>query len=220
MSFDEELRIRATSQIAAIEGMYSLLEARALPDAAAEFNTLCILTIDRLTSRFDVINRQALREAQWDELDSMDLARILFGMTQALKASINEGWFTSIEEKLNSRMLGNLLDMAEYSMDRQQLGPARVVVSAALEAQLRLMGLKYGVEGRYEDEHGVVQWRTFYQLNEELAQVAYGQPEYLAVSRWLKVHAKAMVPKPGRQNTIQLSEAIREIREFISQFPA
>ena len=75
----DHLKIVAVTQLAAIDRQYSRIKTRRhhyqygagpVPDELAEFNSMCLGAIDRITSRHDAYNEQALRE--WTPLSLVD----------------------------------------------------------------------------------------------------------------------------------------------------
>ena len=219
----------ADSQFAAIDRLYSNIQTRqrtapygggASPDDLAEFNTICVAVIERLTSQGDVAHQLASHELGRHMLDSLELARALHGIAQSLKRDIQAGSLLRLVEASTAVSLNDSLDVAAQLLEQSRVYSAAAVFASVLEIRLKQLAGKHGVDLRSEGEADDPEWRSLQQINADLGQVAYRDADRRAVARWLVVHLKVQRRELGRLSQTLMVEFIGELREFIADYPA
>jgi predicted unusual protein kinase regulating ubiquinone biosynthesis (AarF/ABC1/UbiB family) len=222
----DKLKTSALVQIAAIDRQRSHLKTRerhiaygggATPDDYADFNAMCLAVVDRVTGRHDAYYERALREIeQCGSFTSIELAQVLHGLVRSLKRDIDEGWLATFREIEHADVYNDLLDSADRQASQGQIGPALIVIRSVLEGHLRQLAVKYDIALTVDpvDPDDPKQRTTPQHVNDELAQVAYGQAEHKSVGIWLRQGAQA---NPNRERTIDLAT---QVRNFIAKYPA
>ena len=219
----DKLKTSALVQIAAIDRQRSHLKTRerhialgggATPDDYADFNAMCLAVVDRVTGRHDAYYERALREIeQCGSFTSMELAQVLHGLVRSLKRDIDEGWLATFREIEHADVYNDLLDSADRQASQGQIGPALILIRSVLEGHLRQLAAKYDIALTVDPDDFKLR-TTPQHVNDELAQVVYGQAEHKTVGLWLRQGAQ---PNPNRERTIDLAT---QVRGFIAKYPA
>jgi hypothetical protein len=225
----DNLKVAALTQLAAIDQQYSRIKLKRrhyqfgaipVPDELAEFNASCLGAIDRLTSRHRVYNEQALRELDRHDLGSDELASALYGLIRSLKQDIDDGWLSTVREHQHASILGNLLDLASRSLKDGQSNPAAILMGSVLETHLQLLAAKHDVPLTAESDAGNTEPSTAGQLNDGLAQVAYGKTDHRNISLWLVLYRKATQDTHLATSAARIAGYVEELRGLISKYPA
>jgi len=224
MPAGDRLKATALDQITAINRKHSQLLKKdrftqfgggARPDDYAEFNAMCLAAIDRITGRHDSYYEQALREIdRHNVLISSELAHSLYGLVRAIERDVEGGSLITFREIEHASLFNELLDLAEWRAGRGSFEAAVGIMRAVLEIHLQHLAAKYNLP-LCAVNPGVVKPRIGpQQFNDELAQVAYGQPEHQNVTSWLAFAAR---PNTGRE---RITVFVQELRGFIMLYPA
>ena len=225
----ERLRLAAAPRFAAIDRQFAEISDRQRenpksheehPEKLAEFSTMCLTAIDRLTNNRDAYAQQALREVERHQMTSPELAVSLYGLTRSLRHDLDKGWLTTFDEMTNANVLGSFLDLAAKLLRQAHTEPAAVVLASVLETRLCQLAGKYAIPITARIAANKIDLRPLQQLNDDLAQVAYHRDDHYTVSRWLLLHQRAMLREPGRYDRVQLTELVQQLRKFIAKYPA
>lgn len=190
------------------------------PEKLAEFSTMCLNAIDRLTNNRDTYAKQALRAIEQHQMTSPELAVTLYGLTRSLRHDVDKGWLVTFDEMTTAKVLGSLLDLAGHLLRQALAEPAAVVLASVLETRLCQLAGKYDIPITARVANNRIDLRPLQQLNDDLARVAYHQDDHYAVSGWLLLHQRAIRRDPGRFDRVQLTELVQQLRSFIGSYPA
>jgi hypothetical protein len=186
-----------------------------LPDNYSEFNAMCLAAIDRLTGRRDCYYEQAVREVdRHNTLTCPELAHSLFSLVLAIKRDIEGGSLITFLEIEHASHFGELLDVAEGRASQGNFQAAAGIMGAVLENHLRQLAMKYDITLSIANPGASTPRTRPQQLNDQLAQVAYGETEHQDVNSWL---AFAAMPTASKE---RITEFIQELRDFITRYPA
>jgi hypothetical protein len=226
MSAVDQLKVAALRQIAAIDRQYAEFKtklrhaefgAMVQPDEYAEFNTMCLVLIDRTLGRGHAYYEQALREVQREPMTSAELAASLHGLVRSLKQDIEDGALATALEAEHADQLGVFLRMTERLLSARRKDPAAVLLGGALEAHLRNLAAKHKVG---LPDAGRTSPPLAEELNQLLAHHVYDVAEFKSVAAWLDLRDKANRSAISAYTEEDVAKFLRGLRAFIAGFPA
>lgn len=115
----------------------------------------------------------------------------LVGVVDSLRSDVVAGYLQSQRELIHGELFGDFLEMAQHLLDEGYKDPAAVVAGSSLEAHLRQLCQKAGVELDHSAGDDFVPKKAD-RLNSELAKVgAYSKLDQKNVTAWLDLRNKA-----------------------------
>jgi hypothetical protein len=181
----------------------------------AEAVTICASTVDRLTAQGSSYEQQAQRILSHLNAPASYLVEEMLGVLKALRRDIADGYLASLEEEVHADLFSDFLEMADHLVQEQLVLPAAVVAGAALEAQLRTLAERVGIntEARGKPKRAG-------KLNDDLAKKGvYRKAEQKQVLAWQDLRNSAAHGDDGF-SAEEIRLMIQGIRDFIARHPA
>jgi hypothetical protein len=143
--------------------------------------------------------------------------RIYAGILEALRADADEGWLQGVSELLHADTLGDFIEQADELAQKKYENAAAVVVGSALEAHLRLLCRKHGINTQLPSGQ-TIKADT---MNAELVKAsAYNNLQQKAVTSWQAIRNAAAHGEYQKYTREQVLNMISSIRDFILAYPA
>ena len=145
---------------------------------------------------------------------------LLVGVLKALNADLRAGYLRTLEELIHGELFGDFLEMARHLLESGYKDAAAVIVGSTLEAHLRQLAKRTGVNVELSTSKGV-QSKKADQLNSDLAKTsAYSGLDQKNVTAWLDLRNKAAHGQYSEYQAEQVSLMIDAVRNFMTRHPA
>jgi hypothetical protein len=224
----EKLTTELLAQLDNVIKLYKLLRSRSNYDdlsdlKGAETNKVLTMSrsaIERVSGKGSVYVRQA--EASLDKFGHQNPYNItiLGGILEALKADLEAGYLSSMEELIHGEVFGDLLEAAAYLLDEGYKDPAAVLAGCVLEEHLRQLCKKNGIGTEANTKSGIRPKKADL-MNSELSNAeVYSKLEQKNITAWLDLRNKAAHGKFDEYVKEQVSIMMFGIRDFVSRVPA
>lgn len=213
---------KAVEQLDVLLGEYDSMARSARETDLSDLGTP---TLEAMCGRLrSAITRFALptssyerQAAEVDRNPSWTRLPVLVGVVRALGADIAAGWLTTIEELIHADTFGDLFEQAGELLDKGYKDAAAVVVGSALEAHLRLLCTKSGLD--IEASPGVHKKADVLRADLRKADV-YNNLVAQQVLSWLALRNFAAHGKYGDYDKAQVEAMLRDVRAFVTSYPA
>lgn len=192
------------------------------PAAAwVQFNERSLAAIDRIApaSSYQSTGRD-LAKLRSSSVGESWIADRLLGVLRALRADLTAGYLESSGELIRGDLFGDFLEMARHLAEEHYKDPAAVIAGSALEAHLRQLCGKAGIDIELQTANGPRPKKAD-ALNSELAKAkAYSGGDQKSVTAWLATRNSAAHGQYGDYTLDQVRLLIDGIRDFIARHPA
>jgi len=155
--------------------------------------------------------------AEGDKNPAWTRLPVLVGVVRALRADIAAGWLTTIEELIHADTFGDLFGQADELLSKGYKDAAAVVIGSTLEAHLRLLCDRAGVDT--ESAPGVPKKADVLRADLRKADV-YNNLVSQQVLSWLALRNGAAHGKYEDYDKAQVEAMLRDVRGFITSYPA
>ena len=209
-------------QIKAVLNEYEALPKGPDPDDTyalekERLNTLCRAVVHRIAP--DSPYTTELSKLQG--ASNMYLIPKIVGVVEALQADLKAGYLKTISELIHSEVFGDYLEMADHLLESEYKDAAAVMSGSTLEAHLRQLCQKFGVETEVADGEGNLRPKKADRMNSELTKAkAYSKLDQKSVTAWLDLRNKAAHGKYDEYDLKQVALLTQSVRDFISRNPA
>ena len=181
--------------------------------------TLCRALVHRVTGS------NSPYAAQLSTIPPRDTYEILVpkivGIATALQDDLKAGYLKTSEELIHGEIFGDLLEMGDHLLEQEYKDAAAVVIGSTLEAHLRQLCQKFGVETESTDKKGNLFPKKADRMNSELvASSAYGKLDHKSVTAWLGLRNNAAHGKYDEYTLDQVKLLNQGVRDFVSRNPA
>jgi hypothetical protein len=217
----------AIAQLDAVLAEFRDLRARSrhddlsdLPEGdAIRFITRARAAIERIAGSPSAYVDQCERHATSNAYAGY-IAIHIVGVVESLKADVDAGFLDSQRELLHGELFADFLEMSQHLLEEGYKDAAAVIAGSSLEAHLRQLCAKSGVDVQVRNSGGAVPKRAD-RLNAELeAAGAYGKLDLKNVTAWLDLRNKAAHGRYGEYEVGQVALLIAGVRDFITRHPA
>jgi hypothetical protein len=141
----------------------------------------------------------------------------LDGVISSLRADIEAGYLRSHEELIHRELFADFLEMSQHLLDQEYKDAAAVIAGSSLEAHLRQLCQKAGVD--IETETGSPKKAD--RLNNDLAAAnVYSKLDHKSVTAWLDLRNKAAHGHYDQYQREQFALLLSGVRDFITRNPA
>ena len=145
----------------------------------------------------------------------------VLGVVRALEADLRGGYLKTLPELIHGEIFGDFLEMADHLLESGYKDAAAVMVGGTLEAHLRQLCQKFGVETEVADREGTPRPKKADRMNSDLTSAsAYRKLDQKNVTAWLDLRNKAAHGKYDDYNSEQIALLSQSVRDFISRNPA
>ena len=229
MSSRDQLKGATLAQLAAIDREHSALKMRerhaqfgggATDDDYAQFNSMCLSSIERIAARGSTYYQQALRELDHQgSLTSAVLSAGLYALASSLKQDIQGDMTATFQEIENARILEEFLAMADVLVIEGCLDGALVLAGSVLQSHLRHLAVKHDIRPP-RNGAGQVRRATAGEINAALTEVAYAGDEGKKVSISLSAFHQVVEGHSEDLSKQSVNAFIRYVRAFMEAYPA
>jgi hypothetical protein len=147
--------------------------------------------------------------------------RLLVGIAQALRVDLAAGYLLTLSELIHASTFGDFLEMAQHLAESGYKDAAAVVAGATLEAHLRALCEKFGVDTERAATDGARVPKKANLLNAELAKGgAYTKLDQKSVTAWCDLRNHAAHGEYNRYSSEQVELMLAGIRDFIRRVTA
>jgi hypothetical protein len=175
--------------------------------------------IEKISGRHSPYVRQMVSILDEDSHPSYK-AEIITGIVAALKGDIQDGYLASLTELVHGEVFKNFLQMSEYLLSKGFKDAAAVIAGSTLEAHLRQLCSKYGIDMEQTLPDGRRRPKKAEQLNQDLAKVAHSLFEQKQVTAWLDLRNSAAHGKYMDYSRDQVEQFTEWLQHFIETHPA
>jgi hypothetical protein len=152
-----------------------------------------------------------------ESFNSRDMYGVLLGLYEDVKA----GHLESIADLLHGEIFSDFLEMASHLIDNGYKDAAAVVAGSSLEAHLRMLCQKNGIDIETTTTSGDIRRKKAVLLNSELTKIgAYEKLDQKNVTAWLDLRNKAAHGNYSEYTNEQVKLMISGIRDFLTRNPA
>lgn len=201
----------------ALRGRSKYEDISDLKDESSSFVIRLRSAIERLAPASSTYAKE-MNVAANDKNNSTGLRiRIYVGILEALRADADEGWLQGISELLHADTLSDFIEQADELAQKKYENAAAVVVGSALEAHLRLLCQKHGINTQLPSGQPM----KADAMNAELVKAsAYNNLQQKAVTSWQAIRNAAAHGEYQKYTREQVLNMISSIRDFILAYPA
>ncbi len=147
-------------------------------------------------------------------------AEKLAGVVDSLKADVSAGYLETHRELIHSELFDDFLEMAQHLLDEGYKDASAVIAGSSLEAQLRQLATKSGLEIQVGSGDRLTTKKAD-RLNADLAKVnAYSTLDQKSITAWLDLRNKAAHGHYDQYDKAQVGLLISGVRDFIERNPA
>src|ERR1022692_424442 len=143
---------KLTVQIDKLLAEHSALRSRSryddlsdLKDESLAFVVRLRAAIERFAPTFTVYAKEMNSAASDKNNTQGHLIQVYLGILRAIRADVEEGWIVGLAELLHADTFSDLIEQADELASKLYKDAAAVVIGSVLEAHLRLLCQKYGV---------------------------------------------------------------------------
>jgi len=177
--------------------------------------TVCASTIDRLATSDSVYALNTKRVLNTAHMGQPYYVEGLLGTLKGLRRDIQAGYLLTLEEEVHAGVFADFLEMADQLLAQKLVLPAAVVAGAALEAQLRALAERAGVNVQAGGKP-----KRATKLNDDLTKKGiYRKAEQKQVLAWQDLRNQAA---HGEESFTaqEIRLMVQGIRDFVSRHPA
>lgn len=172
--------------------------------------------VEKISGRSSSYTRQMLSILD-EEVHSSYKAELITGIVAALKGDLQDGYLASSSELVHGKVFGDFLQMAEYLLNEGFKDAAAVIAGSTLEAHLRQLCLKHGIDTEHISPDRSRRPKKASQLNQDLAKATYSQFDQKQVTAWLDLRNSAAHGKYVDYTDKQVEQFIEWLRHFIER---
>ena len=178
--------------------------------------TLCRAVVHRVAGPSSIYAADIERNGA----DAIIIPRIV-GVVVALQADLKAGYLKTVSELIHGEVFGDFLEMGDHLLERGYKDAAAVVTGSTLEAHLRQLCQKFGIQVEVADSRGNLRAKKADRMNSDLAGAsAYSNLDQKSVIGWLDLRNKAAHGKYDEYSSAQVALLNQAVRDFISRNPA
>lgn len=186
------------------------------------FITMALAAIQRVTGA-DSIYMQQANEASKSKEPRSDYFRnfkTVLSILESLREALAADYLESASSLIHASVFADFLEMAQHLLDEGYKDAAAVIAGGSLEAHLRQLCSKFGVDTIVTTATGVSPKKTD-RMNADLSSAkAYSMLDQKNVTAWLDLRNKAAHGEYAKYVAEQVGLLISGIRDFIGRNPA
>jgi hypothetical protein len=147
-------------------------------------------------------------------------AELIVGILTALKGDIQDGYLANISELVRGETFNSYLEMAEHLFAEGYKDAAAVIAGSTLEAHLRQLCVKHGIDTTAITSDGKVRAKKASQLNQDLGKAIYSSFDQKQINAWQDLRNDAAHGNYGSYSDKQVEQFIDWLSDFIAKNPA
>lgn len=140
---------------------------------------------------------------------------------ESFRAALLNNYLDNAEELIHASMFADFLEMARYLIEEGYKDPAAVIAGSSLEAHLKQLCSKHGVDSEVVDSSGASRPKKADRMNSDLVKAkAYSVLDQKNVTAWLDLRNKAAHGEYDKYGIDQVRLQIAGIQDFLTRNPA
>jgi hypothetical protein len=143
----------------------------------------------------------------------------MMSVVEALRGDLEDGFIGSISELIRAEVFGNYLDMADHLLDEGYKDPAAVVAGSTLEAHLRQLCAKHGIDVTRVN-NGKIQHKRAGELNQDLGRSVYSGFDQKQITAWQNLRNDAAHGHYEAYSADDVERFVGGLRDFVARHPA
>ena len=144
----------------------------------------------------------------------------LYGIITSIRKDLSSGYLDSITELIHGELFGDFLTMSQHLLKEGYKDAAAVIAGSALEAHLRQLCIKAGIETEIERDDKLQPKKADRMNSEFVAADVYKKLDQKNVTAWLDLRNDAAHGHYEKYTKEQVSLMISGIRDFLTRNPA
>ena len=186
------------------------------------FITMALAAIERVTGTDSVYMRQAAdaskpKGARPDHFSSF---KTVLGILESLRVALAADYLDSASELIHASLFADFLEMAQHLLDEGYKDASAVIAGSSLEAHLRQLCTKRGIDATATTSSGVKPKKADRMNGDLYNKKTYSELDQKNVTAWLDLRNKAAHGEYAKYNAEQVGLLISGIRDFITRNPA
>lgn len=227
-----ELKAKMLADLDRVLDAYKLTRGQT-PNSSLSYSTVsqvvssALSVIERISGRNSSYTRQAQGFASHHNLINADLnermnaLHKIKGVIDSLREDIVADAIEDIEELIHGELFGDFLEMASHLHSEGYKDAAAVIAGSSLEAHLRQLCIKNGIDVTRLAPDGSTPAKKVEQLNTDLASTSvYSKADQKWVTAWLALRNNAAHGKYDQYEKGEVGYLISGIQDFIRRNPA
>lgn len=163
-----------------------------------------------------------LKEILWIDSTEWHIvfkAERITGVLQGLRDELNDGLLDTLPELIRGELFDDFLEMAEHLHNEGYKDAAAVIAGSSLEAHLKQLATKFGIEVQISEEGKQPRPKRAEQINQDLYKVAgaYSLLDSKQVTAWLDLRNSAAHGNYTNYSENQVGQFIEWLKDFIAK---
>jgi hypothetical protein len=186
------------------------------------FATMALAAIQRVTGADSVYMQQAIEASKPKESrpDYFRSFKTVLSILESLREALAADYLESASSRIHASVFADFLEMSQHLLDEGYKDAAAVIAGSSLEAHLRQLCSKFGVDTTVTTSSGLSPKKAD-RMNADLSNAkAYSVLDQKNVTAWLDLRNKAAHGEYAKYVAEQVGLLISGIRDFIGRNPA
>lgn len=186
------------------------------------FNTMSLAAIQRVTGDDSVYMRQAVQVSKPTEPrpDYFRSFKRVLSVLESVRDALAADYLESASSLIHASVFADFLEMSQHLLDEGYKDAAAVIAGSSLEAHLRQLCDRFGIDTTVTTPSGVSPKKAD-RMNAELASAkSYSILDQKNVTAWLDLRNKAAHGEYTKYVAEQVGLLISGVRDFINRNPA
>lgn len=186
------------------------------------FNTMALAAMQRATGADSVYVQQAVEVSKPKEPrpDYFRSYKRVLSVLESVREAVAADYLESASSLIHASVFADFLEMSQHLLDEGYKDAAAVIAGSSLEAHLRQLCDKFGVDTTVSTPSGLSPKKAD-RMNADLAGAkAYSVLDLKNVTAWLELRNKAAHGEYAKYVAEQVGLLISSIRDFIGRNPA
>ena len=183
--------------------------------------TMALAAIQRVTGAESVYMQQAndASKPKGSRPDYFASFKTVLSILESLREALASDYLESASSLIHASVFADFLEMSQHLLDEGYKDAAAVIAGSSLEAHLRQLCSKFGVDTTVTTASGISPKKAD-RLNADLSGAkAYSILDQKNITAWLDLRNKAAHGEYGKYVSEQVGLLISGIRDFISRNP-
>lgn len=194
-----------------------------LPDWEYErIITMSIAAIQRITGTDSVYAQQAKNagKPKGTRPDYYSSFKTVVGILESLREALAADYLDTASELIHASVFADFLEMSQHLLDEGYKDASAVIAGSSLEAHLRQLCDKFGIDTTVVTSSGVKPKKADRMNADLLSGKAYSVLDQKNITAWLDLRNKAAHGEYDKYNSDQVGLLLSSVRDFIARNPA
>jgi hypothetical protein len=186
------------------------------------FATMALAAIQRVSGTDSVYMQQAkeLSKPKGARPDYYSSFKAVVGILESLRDALASDYLDTASALIHASVFADFLEMSQHLLDEGYKDASAVIAGSSLEAHLRQLCAKFGVDTTITTSSGLKPKRAD-RMNADLyTKKGYSDLDQKNVTAWLDLRNKAAHGEYDKYSSDQVALLISGIRDFITRNPA